>query len=181
MAQFSSGLSGIDFSPSVDFQAAQRNALNNTSLAQQNQFDLAAQPNKLAILGNAALQGQLTNTATQQNLAGAQTVKDSATAMAAGDPNATATALAADPVRAQAVITGTDAQNASQRARMANSFALTSSASASVLALPDEDQPAAYAALRPGLIAAGVSEGPRLSSRPWTEHKRNTRLESRLA
>ncbi len=183
MAQFSSGLSGIDFGPSVDFLGAQRNALANASLSQSNQYDLAAQPNKLALLGtqvtagqiqnqydqaaqpnklailaNTALTGQLANTTTQQDQAGAQVVRNSATAMAAGDPNATATALAADPVRAQAVITGTDAQNASQRARMANNFNLTASASASVLALPDEAQEAGYNALRPGLIAAGVSE-----------------------
>jgi len=184
VAQFSSGLSGIDFSPSVDILGAQRNALDNAALSQQNQFnqasqpnrlalldtqvtagqiqnqyDQAAQPNKLAELTNKVQQDQITTATAQQNFAGAQTVRDSATAMAAGDPNATATALAADPVRAQAVITGTDAQNASQRARMANSFALTSSAAGSVLALPEEAQEAGYNALRPGLIAAGVSEG----------------------
>ena len=184
MANFSSGLSGIDFSPSVDYLTAQRNGLANAALSQQtqfdaaaqpnklamlgnqvlsgqlqNQYDQAAQPNKLAILGNTVLSGQLANQGTQQDQAGAQVVRNSATAIAAGDPNATAIALAADPSRANTVITGTDAQNASQRARMANNFNLTSSASASVLALPDEAQEAGYSALRPGLIAAGVPEG----------------------
>ncbi len=86
-------------------------------------------------------------------------MRDNARAMASGDVGATADALAANPSRANTVITGLDAQNTSQRARMANNLGLTSSAAAAILALPEQDQPAAYAALRPGMIAAGVSEG----------------------
>ncbi len=65
MAQFSSGLSGIDFTPSVDFLTAQHNALANAAMAQQTQFDASEHPSKLAILGNQATTGQLANQYTQ--------------------------------------------------------------------------------------------------------------------
>ena len=120
--------------------------------------------NSLFDLGSAqhqVLQNQqqdLANQVTQNQLNDQQTVRDNAVAVGQGDPAATATSLAADPVRAQGIISGLQTQDTATRARVAWGLGQAGQAAQSILDLPPDQRQGAWTALRNQAIANGNSE-----------------------